>query len=544
LETKGAIFQTTGDTEVILEAYKAWGTKCLQRFNGMFAFAIWDSVDRRLFIARDRLGKKPLFYYPTEHGLTFASELKALREDPEVPQKLNFRALGQYLSLNYVLTSEVIFKGCRKVPPAHYIILEPDRPMRLECYWDLSTFFIRKPDFKSLDEAAEELEALVADAVSVRMVSDRPLGAFLSGGIDSSAIVAAMCDVKDRKDIETFSVGFEDPSYDERTFSRYAAENFGVKHRDRSISDSVARELPEICYFADEPFADTSMFPTFALAKLTREHVVVSLSGDGGDELFAGYETYRADKLRAVTSWMPGWLMRGLEIAFNMAWPSSRKKVSFDFKVRRFLEGHGLDPLAAHFSWRRIFSETEKRSLVNPDLCDEILVCDPVSEFRKFEAEVSQCHYLDRMAYVDIKTWLADGILVKLDRMTMAHSLEARAPFLDYRLVEFAAGLPTAWKMRGLQGKHIFKRSQRNRLPASIHERPKKGFNAPIADWMARPDDGLFKDLSPRDLAGEFFQPDTVERLCVEHWAGKKDNSLKLFSLMNLYFWRQQKSLP
>lgn len=533
----GARFHSHSDTEVILEAYKHWGTDCVKRFNGMFAFALWDVQVRRLFLGRDRLGKKPLFYYLfPEGGISFASELKSLCEDVRIPRLLNPAALNHFLSLNYTLTAETMIQGVKKLPAAHFLVVEEARPPRQERYWDLAESFRNKRSFGSEAQAAEELRSLIDDSVRLRLISDVPLGVFLSGGIDSSTIVASMCQQHPPRDVHSFSIGFKEKSYSELEEARRVADALGVNHRDQIVLPSVVELLPRIAHFADEPFADTSIIPMYLLAEFARRQVTVCLSGDGGDEVFAGYETYTADRIHHLMSWMPAWFTRSAGRAFDRLWPVTYDKVSFDYKVRQFLEGAAYSPLRAHYHWRTIFSEDEKRALL-PDPFHRITEADPYAHFVAFDQEVADCHYLDRGMYVDIKTWLADDILVKVDRATMAHALEARAPFLDYRVVEFAASLPVDLKMKAFQKKYILKKSQRGRLPEKVIRRPKQGFNAPVAFWLA----GEMRDRFSRLISGQdgpiLFNRAYVEHLWTEHENKVQDHSLKLLGLIGFQLW-------
>ena len=433
---RGAQFRTRSDTEVILEAYKHWGTDCLQRFNGMFAFALWDVQGRRLFLGRDRLGKKPLFYYLfPDGGISFSSGLKSLCEDVRIPRILNPAGLNHFLSLNYTLTAETMIKGVQKLPAATFLVVEETKPPRQERYWDLAESFRNKRRFGSEAEAVDELRFLIDDAVRLRLISDVPLGVFLSGGIDSSTIVASMCQQHPPKDVHSFSIGFKEKSYNELAEARGVADVLGVTHRDQVVLPNAMELLPRIAARTDEPFADTSIIPMYLLAEFSRQQVTVCLSGDGGDEVFAGYETYTADRLHHLARGVPSWFFQGLGRTFDRLWPVSYDKVSFDYKVRQFLEGAAYPPMRAHYHWRTIFSEEEKHALL-PGRLQRIMEADPFTHFSAFEQDVADCHYLDRGMYVDIKTWLVDDILVKADRATMAHALEGRAPFLDYRLVD------------------------------------------------------------------------------------------------------------
>jgi len=536
LVSHGAEFLTRSDTEVILEAYKRWGERCTERLNGMFAFAVWDEPQRRLFLARDRLGKKPLYYHPLgDSGIVFASELKALRLHPAVGSSINAVALGQYLSLNYTLTSECILDGVRKLSAGHSIVINESGIGQPVSYWDLASFFTQKREWSSEADAAEELAALIDDSVRLRLISDVPLGAFLSGGIDSATIVASMCRQRSPEENITFSIDFREEGYSERDEARAMAHHLGVEHHDRTVDVDMAGSLAKVVRAADEPFADTSMVPTYHLAEFAREKVTVCLSGDGGDEIFAGYETYVADRIHHATSWLPSPMIRAAERAVAAAWPVTFDKVSFDFKLRRFLAGHGSDQRRAHYSWREIFSAEEKRALLRPDRLDAD--ADPFVDFSARFDEVGGCHYLDQAMYVDVKTWLVDDIMVKVDRATMAHSLEARAPLLDHRLVEFAAALPVDWKLHRLRKKHLLKRSQRQRLPKGVLDRRKQGFNAPMAHWLNGGLGGLAKEVTTDPSLGSWFQPAAIDRLWRDHSTRSVDNGLKLFSLTCLGLW-------
>jgi asparagine synthase (glutamine-hydrolysing) len=537
LETDGARFASRTDTEVILEAYKRWGLGCLARFNGMFAFALWDIAHQRLLLARDRAGEKPLFYQPIAQGLLFASELQALARSPAASRRINPVALAQYLSLNYVLDPDCMIDVVRKLEPAHYLLVERGRPLRPECYWSFADAFRSKARYRSIDEAAEALDALLADAVRLRLVSDVPLGAFLSGGIDSSTVVAAMARLGPAADTRTFSIGFPEATFDEAAEARSAARAIGVNHQERIIHPDMAAALPAIVRAGDEPMADTSMVPVYFLAQFARESVTVCLSGDGGDENFAGYETYRADALRSATSWVPRWLTGPLATAAEALAPVTFDKVGLGFKLRQFLHGHALPPERAHYSWRRIIDETAKQPLLRPGVREVVTASDPFEGFARHYRDAADLGPLDQSLYVDVKTWLASDILVKVDRMTMAHALEARAPFLDHRVMEFAAALPADLKLRGRQSKYLLKASQRRHLPAGIIDRAKQGFNAPVSHWLAGPLHDLGRAATSNDVLGEWFDPIAVDRLWVEHRARRRDHGLHLFGLTCLGLW-------
>ncbi len=540
LEQKGINFHTNSDTEIILEAWKAWHTECLQRFVGMFAFAIWDSEEQELFLARDRMGEKPLYYTPynndLKNGIIFASELQALLKHPKSSKEINPHAISQFLSLNYILTDSCIIKDVYKLPPAHYLYIRKNRPPELKRYWDLAELFHHKSRYKSEQEAVEELNGLIAESVSGQLISDVPLGAFLSGGVDSSAVVSAMTRIGNAAETRSFSIDFTEKSYSELEYSKQVAQYLGVDHHTKTVSADILNTLPGIIAAADEPFADTSMIPMYFLSEFTREQVTVALSGDGADELFAGYETNVADRMHKVFSRLPKPVIKSMLFMARKLIPTSFNKVSFDYKLRQFLQGCLLDFRQAHYSWRQIFSEQEKQALVNPEN-SELLEHNPFECFNKFFMEVEGRDIIDQSAYVDMKTWLADDILVKVDRMAMAHSLETRAPFLDHRLVEFAARLPVDLRMKGRNKKYILKQSQRDFLPDNILNRKKRGFNAPVSIWLDGEFQNFAREVTMDSALGEWFNRNEIDRLWQEHTQKHKDNGLKLFGLMCLGMW-------
>ncbi len=542
LEEQGVAFRTAGDTEVILEAYRKWGPQCLQHFNGMFALAIWDDRDRTLFIARDRLGEKPLFYYDKNDAFIFASEPQALRKHPHIPREIDPISLGNFLTLNYTLQNRSLNAGVKQLPPAHYAILREGRSVQPVSYWDLAGRFRGKRGFSSFNAATEELTALIDDAVSMRLVSDVPLGAFLSGGVDSSAIVAAMVRARPPETVQSFSAGFLSKQFDETDDAAAVAGHLRTNHSNYVVGNDLPDILNSIVRAADEPLADTSVIPTWALSQFARSQVKVVLSGDGGDEGFAGYETYLADRLHTALSWLPSPAGRSLTFIANNIIPTSFGKVSLDDKLRRFTGGLGLSPDHAHFSWRTIFTPGELKQLMVPDWHRLSLTSgiEALSEFEYHAKEVADCHVLDRGCYVDIKTWLADNVLVKLDRMTMAHGLEARAPLLDHRIIEFAASLPVEWKLNMHRTKFILKASQKERLPDRIINRSKRGFNAPVSQWLNGTLLDYARDLITNPVMFEWFNKSYVLALLESHKRGTHDHGLKLFGLMCFSLWTSQ----
>ncbi len=540
LTKNGAQFKSNSDTEVILEAYKQWGDACLERLNGMFAFALWDEERRRLLLGRDRLGKKPLFYFVLpDGGLIFSSEMKALLKDPDVPARINPQALGEYLSLSYILSDSSIIRGVQKLEAGHALVAERDKPLKIWRYWDLAKFY-REKSKASASALQLDLKNLLEDSCRLRLISDVPLGAFLSGGIDSSAIVASMARLRDPKQVKTYSIGFNEKSYSELPQAREVAEHLRVSHSDKVVEPQMTEILREIVRAADEPFADSSMVPMYYLSEFTRRHVTVALSGDGGDEIFAGYETYAADRLHRLARRIPDTAAKMLDKFVDAWFPITFDKVSLDFKLRRFLAGRALSGERAHYSWRQIFGDEEKIRLMHDGVGKLVMEHEPYDRFGKAFGEVSDCHYLDQAMYVDAKTWLVDDILVKADRMSMAHSLELRCPFLDHRLVEFAAALPVKLKMKGFEKKYLLKRSQEPFLPKNIIYRSKKGFNAPVAHWLnVGLGDELLKSFEKNEAMKSMVRGEEVKRLVEEHATRKQDHSLKLFNILCLTLWTE-----
>ena len=532
----GAVFRTQSDTEVILEAYKRWGVEALPRLNGMFALALWDDHRQQLLLARDRLGKKPLYYRTRGDGqLIFASELKALCQDPSFDRRLDRRGLSQYLSLNYTLTSASILQGVSKLAPGHYMICSRDGAGPQQQFWDLAASFRRRSTFRSFDEAAEALRALIDDAVRIRMISDVPLGVFLSGGLDSSTLAASMCQTVAPQAVHSFSMGFAERSYSELAEARATAAFLGIDHHDATTTADVAALLPTMVYHGDEPFADNSIIPTYLLSQFARERVTVCLTGDGGDEVFAGYETYVADMLHHLTRRVPG--VAAIAAPLARLWPVSFDRVSLDYKIKQFVSGRHLSSAQAHYHWRTIFDRNQQRQLLQPEVWRDVEPHDPVVEFERFDRDLAGEHYLNRASYVDLKTWLPDDILVKADRASMAHGLELRAPLLDYRVVEFAASLPVSWKIRGTAKKRILRRSQATRLPPSVLGRRKMGFNAPASHWLLSP---FRKAFEPLTLDAPLFNTEFVRRLWDEHASGRADHGYRLLGLINLQLWLQR----
>ena len=534
LEGKGHKFRTHSDIEVLLHLYEDRGLDFLTGVNGMFALALWDTRRRTLVLARDRLGKKPLYYHHTPSRLLFGSEVKALLQHPACPRELDRRSLSKYLAYEYVPSPHCIFKGISKLPAGHLLIWNEGQ-VSVRKYWDLK--FPSQPARRSEAEIAEELHSRLKEAVRLRLISDVPLGVFLSGGIDSSTVVALMAELRPASSIKTFSIGFEEESFDESSHARRVAEFFGTDHREERLkSQTLLDILPKVAAFLDEPFADASVIPTYLLSAFTRRHVTVALGGDGGDELFAGYPTFPAHRL---AQWyrMPQALHEKVIQPLAELLPVSRENFSLDFKVKRFLRGANLKPGVRDQVWLGSFTPAEQRLLLDGAAAE----IDNYEDVAETERNSPGSNLIDRLTYLYCKFYLQDGILTKVDRASMACALEVRAPFLDYTFVEFACAMPWTLKLRGLKTKHILKRAMRDKLPADILGRSKKGFGIPIAKWFRSDLKPLVQDTfsEPRIRQQGIFKPEAITRLLDEHLRGTRDNRKQLWTLFMFQLWHE-----
>lgn len=533
LVARGHRFATNADTEVIVHLYEDLGARCVEKLNGMFAFALWDEKDRRLLLARDRFGKKPLYYADLGDALLFGSELKALLQHPRCPRELDFASLSRYLALEYVPTPRAIFEGVSKLPGGHRLLWHDGR-CSVERYWDLS--FGDADTTRRDEEYVEEFRDRFREAVRRRLMSDVPLGAFLSGGIDSSSVVAMMAEALPSGAVKTFSIGFEEGSFDESTHARRVAAHFGTDHSEEVFTPSVMAEvLPAVADFLDEPFADPSILPTYLLSRFTREGVTVALGGDGADELLAGYPTFQADRAASLYL-VPRLLNEGVVIPLADRLPVSTKNFSFDFKLKRFLRGAGSPESERHPTWLGSFTVAEQVALLTR------APSDPFEEQRRLFAAAPTKNRIERLIYLYAKTYLEDDILVKVDRASMACSLEVRAPFLDVELVEFLGSVPPRLKLRRLRTKQLLKRAMAGVLPPGISSRPKKGFGIPVAEWLKGAlREALQDELSPSRIRSQgIFEPAVVERLISEHMSGRRDHRKPLWTLFVFQLWHRR----
>ncbi len=534
LTALGATFRTRSDTEVLLWGYRYWGHAVLDRLVGMFAFAAWNEREHTLLLARDRLGKKPLVWARLpDGGLAFASELSSLIALGAVPLQLDLESAASVVSLGYVSGTRTILRGIERVAPGGGIRWKRGGEPEPFTWWSLAEIWQERPaDLRPLDEIEVEFRALLETAVRDRLVADVPLGAFLSGGLDSSTIVALM--KRHQADVTTFSIGFEEASFDELPYARRVAQQLGATHHDEVVRGDDPALLLEIAAGQDEPFADTSIVPTYVLCRSARQHVTVALSGDGGDELFAGYVTHGADRIKRGLDRMPAPVVQATR-ALVQRLPDSRRKVNAIYKAKQLLAGLDLPPCDAHAWWRTLTDTAQVARLLPAASLNG--TSPSFIPARAAYAEAPGLSPLDRMLFVDFRTYLSDDILVKADRASMQHGLEVRSPFLDHRLVEFCCGLPDDLKMRGLEGKHLLRRIARTLTPRSAITRSKAGFSAPVNHWMIGPWRELAEDALSDDKLGLALDAAEARRLLQAHVSGGRDHGFLLFALMMLGLW-------
>lgn len=535
LEKRGHQFETQTDTEILPHLYEEYGDAMLEQINGMFAFALWDKPKKKLLIARDRFGEKPLYYGVFDGKLIFASEPKVLLANPAVKAEINLDALRSYLSFDYVPAPNSIYKNIYKLPAAHLLTLEKGE-IKTRRYWNLS--WQKSSTNLSLSDKATELRELLADAVRMRLVSDVPLGILLSGGVDSSTVAALATQFSSEK-VKTFSIGFEEDSFDESKFARQVAAHLGTEHYEEKLSVEKAADLiSEIGAWLDEPLSDGSLIPTLLLSRFVKKHVTVALGGDGGDEIFAGYPMYLAHKVANLYGKIPHVLRNGLIEPFVNNLPVSNKNLSFDYKAKRFVAASKYDVVTRHHSFFGSFSIGEQQNLLSRDILENTSG-DIYKDARELLKITDAPTEIERMQFLDLNFYLAEDILTKVDRASMAVSLEVRAPFLDPRIAQFAAGLPLEYKLKGSQGKYILKKAMKDLLPKNILNRPKKGFGIPIAEWLKTRLNPLMHDLldSNRLKNQGLFNPEFVQKLIKEHETNAASHHKQLWTLLVFQLW-------
>lgn len=533
LEAKGHVFRTRSDTEAIVHAYEEYGPDCVKRLRGMFAFGIWDARRKRLFLARDRMGKKPLHYFSDGKRFIFASEIKAIVQDRQVPREIDPEALVDYFTYMYVPFPRTIFRSVRKLPPAHWmtVSLEPGGWLTpdVKPYWDLRY----EPETSvSEEDWIAGLREKIAEAVRIRLISDVPLGAFLSGGVDSSAVVAAMA-AQGGPPVKTFSIGYEEEAFNELKYARVVARRFGTDHHEEIVRPNAIDLLPTLAWEFDEPFADSSAIPTYHVSRMARQHVTVILSGDGGDETFAGYRRYAwADSL-ARWDFLPGAVREAV-----FGWPSALMPAGM--RGKGALRNMAMPPFERYMS---LITHNEPGYLTGL-LTDEVktqagtaLADSPL--FRAFYDRHPHADYVTRIQYLDTKTYLAEDILTKVDRASMLCSLETRAPLLDHELQEYVARMPASLKLRGGEKKYILRRALRGVLPDEILDRPKMGFDVPLIKWFRNDLHGCAREMltSPAFRQRGLFDPRFVEKVLDDHQKKTRDLSARIWSLLFFEQW-------
>ncbi|MEW6614140.1 MAG: asparagine synthase (glutamine-hydrolyzing) [Thermodesulfobacteriota bacterium] len=550
LEAQGHRFKSNSDTEVIIHLYEEKGIDGIHKLNGMFAFALWDGNNERLFLVRDRLGIKPLVYYNDKRKILFASEIKSILEDPSVPKEIDWDALNLYLTFNYIPAPWTIFKGIKKLEPGYYLVMEDDK-LRVEQYWDIHHSSPEKNNEKNAIEKDTEyykkrLFDLIEDSVKMRMISDVPLGAFLSGGIDSSIIVGLMAR-NSSKPVKTFSIGYEDLElFDETKYAREVAQLNHTEHYEFKLTyKDILDVFPTVISSFDEPFADSSSVPTFLVSRETRKLVTVALAGDGSDELFAGYRMYLGEYFKKYYLLLPPFFRRKMIEPFLKVLPDSRdsKLLEYIRRAKKFLEGADKNLSQRFFSWAEIFPQKERVRLL-----ERVIGGGKALTLNRGEKLIEEgfCNFsgddLNRMLYVDVKYSLPGDMLTKVDWMSMRNSLEVRVPFLDYRVVEASFEMEGSLKLRGRKRKYILLETFRDILPKSLHNRPKWGFEMPIGKWLK----GELRFLIDEYLSTErlnkqgIFNQMEVERLKQSLFNQWSDTSWKLWNLIVFQYWHER----
>ena len=538
LLARGHRFRTHSDTETIVHAYEEWGYGFLDELNGMFAFALWDERRQRLLLARDRAGIKPLYYAQTRSSLVFASELKALLMHPEIERELDVESLGHYLSLEYVPTPRAILRGVCKLRPGHFLVVE-NGSVEETRYWDFQVEQSESVRVSEPYQHAREFSELLQRTVAAEMVSDVPVGVLLSGGLDSSAVAAMMVRASSGP-VESFTVGFEEDSFDESSHARRVADHLGTRHHETILSPSMLLELiPKMAAHLDEPFADPSVMPTYLVSRFAREHVKVALGGDGGDEMLAGYSTLQAHRVAPFYNRLPAFVRHGIVEPLARRLPVSHSDFSLDFKVNRFLRGSGKDAATQHQMWLGSFYGEQKREILAWEVRERVDAA-PTSQFVR--AALADCvagDRLNRVLYQDMKLYLEGGILPKVDRAAMAVSLETRVPLLNRDITSFLAATPISLKLRGFTRKWLLREAVKGILPDDILERPKKGFGIPIARWFTAELREMAQDyFSAERLRRQgLFDPEAVGRLLRDHLDRRRNNHKMLWTLLMFQLW-------
>jgi asparagine synthase (glutamine-hydrolysing) len=534
LASCGHHFKTNSDTEVLLHGYEQWGRELLRRLRGMFAFALWDERAHQLFLARDHVGVKPLHYYWDGAQFLFASEIKAILQDPGVGRKLDAQALDDYLTYLYIPGPKTVFANIRKLRPGRGLLVSARGLEEFE-YWDLD---FTPRNGKSEADIAHDLNAALRDSVSSQLMSEVPLGAFLSGGIDSSAVVGTMANLLDEP-VNTASIGFSEAAFDELPYARMIAQKYRTRAHEKIVHAEAAKILDTLAWHFDEPFADSSMVPAYYVAQIARERVTVCLSGDGGDENFAGYRRYRFDVLEnRLRDFMPQTLRGPLFGALGKIYPKADWLPQV-FRAKTLLTNLALTPERGYFHTMSWFNPAMKAQSYKPGLRRELQGYDPFSVVQAHFERARDWDPLSRIQYVDVKTYLVDDVLTKVDRASMAHSLEVRVPILDHLFMEHAARIPARYKLRNGESKYIFKRALRDLVPREILYRPKMGFSIPLAQWLRRDLKAVFESrvFAREAFVAEWLEVDAIRRWWQQHQRGTRDYAQHLWAVLMLESW-------
>ena len=535
LEDKGHRFETNSDTETIIHAYEEWGEDCVNHLRGMFAYALWDENKQQLVLARDRVGKKPLYYAADESFFLFASEIKSILTDPRVGRDIDLTAFSDYVSLLYVPAPKTIFSSIRKLPAAHYAVVTRDA-LRIEQYWDLAFF---PGNDHSEQQMQDELLGILEEATRLRMISDVPLGAFLSGGIDSSSIVALMAGLS-QQSVLTNAISFSVDQYNEAEYAAQVAELFGTDHHEFQVTPDAMPVIQKLAWHYDEPFADSSAVPTYYVSRMARENVTVSLSGDGGDENFAGYRRYYFDmRENMVRNMVPGPFQQSVFGMIGNLYPKADFLPQI-FRGKAFLSNVARDPVEAYFFSVGAINDSMKQGLLHRDINHALKGYRTSDLFRRIYDQAPARDHLSRIQYLDIKTYLCDDILTKVDRASMANSLEVRSPILDHKFMEYAATIPSRLKLKGKDGKHVLKKVMGRYLPRDILYRKKMGFGVPVAEWLRKDIREEAKTLIlDSEPVKEYFNYDRVERMWNEHQSGLRNYTALLWMIMSFTMWHR-----
>ncbi|MBI3548983.1 MAG: asparagine synthase (glutamine-hydrolyzing) [Elusimicrobia bacterium] len=546
LEASGYPFRTKTDTEVILALYERMGPECVKKLRGMFAFSIWDKKRKRLFIARDRVGKKPLVYAQGPGFLAFASELRCLFQWPGIKREVKSKSIDLFLSLQYIPSPHTIYKDIYKLPPAHYLIYENGK-VQVERYWDLP---LNQPPVATDPRAAQELiRSKFTEAVKLRLISDVPLGAFLSGGIDSSIVVAAMSKLSSQP-VKTFSIGFEEEEFSELPYAREVAMMYGCDHHEFVVKAEMADVLPKLAWHYGEPYADASALPTYYVARETRKFVTVALNGDGGDEDFAGYIRYFAMNLARLWDRLPSPIQKAVAAGAEHL-PERNAPYSTLWRLKRFLRStvFNKDIAARHLKMISFFSDQDKVGLYSPEMLRQLGVAneqDLTISLRYLQAAFAKADredFVNRLLYADMVTYLPECLMVKVDIATMANSLEGRSPFLDHELMELVFRMPGSWKLKGLrQHKWILKEAFKDSLPPRIRRRGKMGFGIPLGPWFRGQLKDYWRDhvMSDQALARGYFNRAAIQTIWDEHQSGRRDHGYRMWALLMLELWHRE----